>query len=310
MKHKTLKHSIAVLFSPENRAKTFYLLAFAPFIPMIYFHLGYPSAIVIPIYGFLLLILKKPKLLSYQEPRAIQKILGSLLILSSLFVYLPIQLIFPLAAYYGAANYAVHLIGLFLLFFKVSALKEAFAPVFLLLAASAATTISHWAEPHFSFFLPFLTRLIVAILNFLGIEAIVLNPQYANVIIMFTPRGHSASIITWACIGFESALTFAILLVIVLWEEPGRLKTKTLWSIVGLIGTMLLNIFRLTLVLVAKYFFGRETSATVHSYIGYILFIVWITAFLFLFSKREAIQAKIGLAWQKLNLKRQKSLKQ
>lgn len=288
------------LSSTENRPKIFYFLAFAPLIAIIYFHFEWPSTVVIPFYGFLLLVVKKLRLFSYQEAKLMQRLFGFFIIISSPFIHFALLPFFPWAIYYGSANYAMHILGLFLVFFNITALKEAFTSVFLILAASAGPIVSRWAEFYFKPFVPFFTSLIVAIMNAVGIKAKIPD-SYPDTVILYTPNTPTMYQIIWECIGFESAFLFGLVLIILLFEGPGSKKTKILWSAMGLLGTMLLNIFRLVLIFVTEYVFGRGISTTVHYSVGYVLFIVWITAFLYLFSKREAIQEKIKLVWQKLS---------
>ena len=296
----TLKRLKKALSSTENRPRIFYFLAFAPLVAIIYFHFEWPSTVVIPLYGFLLLVMKKPRLFSYQEAKLIQTLFGFLFIVSSPFIHFALLPFFPWAIYYGSANYAMHILGLFLVFFKIAALKEAFTSVFLILAASAGPIVSSWAEFYFKPFVPFFTILIVAIINAVGIKARIPD-SHPDTVILYTPNMPAMYQIIWACIGFESAFVFSLVLIILLFEGAGSKKTKVLWSIIGLLGTMLLNMFRVVLIFVTEYFFGRGISTTVHYSVGYVLFIVWITAFLYLFSKREAIQGKIKVVWQKLS---------
>jgi len=298
--HQISKRLKTFLLSSENRPKIFYFLAFVPLVAIVYFHFGWPSNIVIPFYGFLLLALKKHKLFSYHEAKFIQKPFGLLIIIASPFVHFALLPLFPWAIHYGAFNYSIHILGLFLVFFDITAMKEAFGPVFLIVVPSAGSIVSHWAEFYFQPLLPFFTSLIVAIINAMGIRAVI-SISSPNMVILYSPHRPAAYKILWACIGFESAFLFSIVLVILLFEGPGGKKTKILWSAVGLLGTLLLNIFRVVLILVTEYFFGTGVSTTVHYSVGYVLFIVWITAFLYLFSKREAIQGKIKLVWQKLS---------
>lgn len=305
--NQTSKRLKTFLLSSENRPRIFYLLAFTPLVAIIYFHSEWPSTIVIPFYGFLLLAIKKHKLFFYNEAKSIQKLFGLLIVIASPFVHFALLPLFPWAIYYGAFNYAIHILGLFLVFFDITAMKEAFGPAFLIVVPSAGPIVSQWAEFYFKPFLPFFTILIVAIINAMGIKAVI-PFSYSNTVILYTPHGRALYGILWACIGFESAFLFSIVLVILLFEESGGKKTKILWSAVGLLGTLLLNIFRVVLILVTEYFFGTGVSTTVHYSVGYVLFIVWITAFLYLFSKREAIQGKIKLVWRKLSLNIRKIL--
>jgi len=53
------------------------------------------------------------------------------------------------------------------------------------------------------------------------------------------------------------------------------------------------NILRVTLILLADYFYGVEVGATIHYVLGYALFSVWLALFFFVYSKRYFLQAKL-----------------
>jgi len=67
------------------------------------------------------------------------------------------------------------------------------------------------------------------------------------------------------------------------------------WAIIGVFGTFTVNIIRIVTLLAGFHSFGYEYGLTIHSYIGYILFITWSLIFLFLFSKRNIILQKMRL---------------
>jgi exosortase/archaeosortase family protein len=298
MSSQTLSPFTAFLLSPQNRPRIFYSLAFLPLIAIVYFHFEYPAAMALPFYGFILLVLKKSKLFSYHDAESVQKMLGILVIVASTFAQFPLRYLFPFMIYYGAVNYTLHILGLFLFFFDVAALKEALGPVLLVLLPSSGPIFSRWAESYFTPFLPFFTSLIVAIVNAIGIKAVIHN-SFSNSVILYTPHGPVPYSVLWACIGFESAFMFAVVLVVLLSEGPGSKKTKILWSAIGLAGTFVLNIFRVVLIFVTEYYYTTYGSAQVHNFAGYILFLTWVTVFLYLYSKRESIANRLKLPWFK-----------
>ncbi len=78
-------------------------------------------------------------------------------------------------------------------------------------------------------------------------------------------------------------------------ESVSSARTKLLWSIVGVVGTIIVNVIRVALIVVAIYLYGIEIGGLVHSVIGYILFFAWLGLFFYLFSKREAIATRLHL---------------
>ncbi|TET26787.1 MAG: hypothetical protein E3J73_03785 [Candidatus Bathyarchaeum sp.] len=279
-----------VLSTFKERINTFYLLAFIPFLLLTYYHLTWPFAIIIPIYGFILLLIKKQKLQLCHPARHMQKALGLLIVIGSFFIYYALVPFFPSASFYTAANYAIYLLGLCLTFFEAPALKETASSIFLIIAATSSSFISEWLEPHLS---PLITSqfayLIQVILNAFGVQATVYFPNHLPIISFPTIQGGTiTAVFNWYCVGVSSILIFSIILVILLIEEPGNLKSKITWSLVGVSGVLVLNVLRVLIILITDYFYGAEVGGQIHYIIGYIIFITWLTIFLYLYSKKTS----------------------
>jgi len=279
-----------------NRLNLFYIFAFLPLLLITFFHIEWPFTIVVPVYGFLLLLIKKDRLSIRRGAGDPQKVLGLLLVIGSFFVYYALVPFFRSPAFYGAVNYAVYILGLFLVFFEFSTLREAFAPIFLMVAASSTSLVSKWLEHHFSWYMPHYLALLVAILNGLGIGA----THYSNVIVLQTAEGPLSLGFAWSCLGVHSMLIFLIMLVVTLFEESVDLRTKLLWGVAGVFGTFLVNVIRLVMIFLADFFYGASVGGTLHYFIGYVLFTLWLAIFFYMFSKKQVLSNKIGAIWQKL----------
>jgi len=280
-----------------NRINLFYILAFAP-LTVIFFYS--PFSAVIPLYGFLILLIKQQKIVVLKEANLVQKILGLIIVVGSFVVYYAVVLIYPKAAFYGPANYVVYLLGLFLLFFKFSTLKEAFAPLFLIVAASSSEFLSAWLKPFLSPFANDFAHIIVTVLRALGLNASIYYLGGTPVVSLSSLSGKVvAGAFVYECIGVYSLLVFSIILVVILFEDPSGLKVKVAYSIAGLLGTFAINIFRVTMIFITDYFYGAEAGATIHYIIGYALFSTWLVCFFYIYSKRQIIQTKIMYRWKK-----------
>ena len=281
-------------FSLKKRVNLFYVLSFAPLILIAYYEV---FGVVIAMYGFILLLIKKRDLSHRHEAGKIQTVLGLAIILGSFFVYYALDPFFRSVAFYGRANYVAYIFGLFLMFFDISALREAFTPLFLIVAATSSSFISRWLEPHLTPYIPHFVSLIAAILRTLGVGVKTYHPNFIE---LQTSKGSILTEFVWGCVGVYSILIFSIILVIVLFEEPTRLKTRILWSVIGILGTLFVNIIRITIIYLADYFYGFEVGGQVHYFIGYALFITWLAIFFYTFSKRHAILGKVQSVKQKL----------
>ncbi|UCC33970.1 MAG: exosortase/archaeosortase family protein, partial [Candidatus Bathyarchaeota archaeon] len=280
-----------------NRLNLFLILSLLPLLLVVITHLGWPFAILVPVYGFILVLIKKDDLSSHLGSEGVQSVLGVLIAGSSFFLYYALVPLFASAGFYGGVNYAVYLFGLFLIFFELSALREAFSPIFLLLAASSVGVVSQWLEHYFSWYVPHYVQFIVVILNMMGFGAETRPP---DAIMLQTVEGGLILGFVWECVGVNSMLLFSILLVVTLFEESARLRTKFLWAVVGFLGVFLMNVIRLVIIFVADIFYGSSVGGQIHYFIGYVLFISWLVIFLYLFSQRRVLSEKIVGLWHKL----------
>ena len=274
----------------EERINIFYLLAFVPLLIFAYYHSGWLFPIIILIYGFILLLIKKQNLQLYHQAKRIQKALGLLIIFVSFFVYYAIAPFLPSATFYTVANYAIYLLGLCLTFFEASALKEMSSSIFLIVAATSSSFVSEWLEPYLS---PYVTSqfayLIQSILNILGVNATIHPTNHSPIISFPTIQGGTiTALFNWYCVGVSSLLIFSIILVILLIEEHGNLKSRMKWSVFGISGILALNVLRVLIIFIADYFYGAEVGGRIHYVIGYAIFITWLTIFLYLYSKKTS----------------------
>lgn len=288
---RNLGNPLKTSFSTKNISAIFYVLALVPLILMALSYATYLFGVMIPLYGYVLLILKKDKVFSYQRAGTIQKLFGLLVVFASFFVYYIVSPFIPTAAFYGFANYTVYVVGLFLVFFEIHALKEAFSPLFLVLAFVTSSIVSNFAGLLFTPFIPQFTSFNASILKAIGVSA-TYSTSSSNSITVNTVNGPVQLSIIWACVGFATMYIFSIILVVVMAEVPSNLKTKVIWAVIGLIGTFFINLLRLIAVLVG-YSYGYETGDMIHPYIGYILFLTWSAIFLYAFSKRSFFSQKI-----------------
>lgn len=277
------------LLSSKNRAKIFYILAFIPLILIIYFQPGWPFAVISPMYGFILLILKKDNLFFHNGADNIQKIIGAAIILGSFFIYYPLVSLFPRASFYNIANYATFILGLFLTFFEISALKQAVTPLFLIVAVTLNSLLFDWLEPLLSPYISYFISLMSIILRTLGMNV---TPQYPNIIVLNAPSGSIPAFFTWGCVA-SSSIVFSIILVVFMLEETARPRTKLLWAIFGILGTFAINIIRVITIFLSWQLYGFEVGEKVHWYLGYALFITWLALFLYMFTKRQTILKQI-----------------
>lgn len=281
-----------LLYPLTNKTTMFYLLAFVPFVVMVFLNV---FGLVIPILGFLLLYLKEEELPFDHRTNLVEKAFGIVIMVGSFFLhYVWASFVSPGISLYNVTNYIVYIFGLCFVFFGLRSLKSAFTPIFLMVAASSNTFVSRWIEPYLSSYaVSAVTETTYASLRILGIPAMKESP---NILILQTSNGQRFIPIVWDCVGIHSLLIFAALLVVVFLEETSPLRTKLLWAVFGVIGTIAVNFVRVTLIIVTIYLYGIEIGGIIHFSIGYIFFFMWLGLFFYLFSRKEAIAAKLHLS--------------
>jgi exosortase/archaeosortase family protein len=285
-------------FLNKNRTNLFYILAFIPLLLVTYYN---PFSTIIPLYGYLLLLIKQQNLTDTKAPSTIQRITGLIVTASSFFASYAVSLIYPRVAFYGVGNYVILLIGLLLTFFNLSAMKEAFSPVFLIVAATSSTFFSEWLRPYLSPFASPLAYLIMNILRTLGVNAYMLPISSTPTIAFQSLSGDLMyGVFAYECIGVYSMLVFSIILIVILLEDPANLKTRLAYSIIGLTGILILNVLRVTIIFLADYYYGTQFGGNVHYIIGYTLFSTWLIVFLYIYAKRQTTQGKITSLWNKI----------
>jgi len=280
--------------------RLFYALAFMPLLVIAYYHhfirglsiLG----VLIPFYGFLLLLLKKDSIISFSEGSGrSSRFAGLALIFVSFLIYYVAAIFTSSSLLYAAEGifYSLYVIGLLLVFFNISALRESLSVIFLLVVGGSIYYIGDWLEYPMEPLVPYFVQIMLPVLTLLGIPATVDNAN-PNLIWLTTSKGPVPVLFTAGCIGIQSFLAFSVIVVVTMMEDSANSRTKVFWSVGGVIGTFVVDIFRVSLIGVVIYYFGYENWGEVHSWIGYAMFLLWLVFFFAVFSKRDRIRSKIS----------------
>jgi len=118
---------------------------------------------------------------------------------------------------------------------------------------------------------PFETRAVSLIVKPLGIDA---KPTISNLFID-RPDGSKTNIFfSWNCLGWQSAILLLLTLITGLSGNYsiGR-KVETI--LLGLSGTFLINLIRISVVVVIAYYFGQLPATLVHDYGGTLFTVAW-----------------------------------
>lgn len=101
-----------------------------------------------------------------------------------------------------------------------------------------------------------------------------------NIVIMIDRIGETHNlVIDGPCTGVKGMLAYGSLAALLVFDVKASLRRKLIATSIGLLGTLLVNILRLTLIFLSVYFLGIDVGLLIHTYLGYGLFIIWVLSF-------------------------------
>lgn len=123
------------------------------------------------------------------------------------------------------------------------------------------------------FIVPYQVKMITSVLRLFGVTA------YPGLVTISFGRAIGQSVeISWNCIGWQSIVLLAISLFTGL-QGPYKIATKIQTVIIGFIGTFLINIIRITIVILITYHVGKVAGMIFHDYFSTIMIIAWLFFF-------------------------------
>ncbi len=118
---------------------------------------------------------------------------------------------------------------------------------------------------------PFETRAVSLILKPFGIDA---KPTLSHLFIRRPDGTQTGIFLSWNCLGWQSAVLLLLTLVTGLsgnYHPERKIETVLL----GLSGTFLINLVRISTVVLVAYYFGQLPATVVHDYGGTLFTMAW-----------------------------------
>ena len=122
---------------------------------------------------------------------------------------------------------------------------------------------------------PVEARMVVALLQLIGIHAAAAGSQ----LVVWGPGGTATNLfISWNCIGWQSLVLLGASLAVGLrGGYSGEARVQVV--LVGLLGTVLVNLVRVALVCLLAVVAGRTPALLFHDYVGTLMTIAWLFVF-------------------------------
>jgi exosortase/archaeosortase family protein len=124
---------------------------------------------------------------------------------------------------------------------------------------------------------PVEARMVVALLQLFGVHAAAAGSQ----LVVWGPGGQATNLfISWNCIGWQSLVLLGVSLAVGLRGGYSR-EARVQAVVIGLWGTVLVNLARVAFVCVLAATAGRMPAILFHDYGGTLLIVLWLFAFWF-----------------------------
>jgi len=93
--------------------------------------------------------------------------------------------------------------------------------------------------------------------------------------------------IGWGCAGLEELVLIGVILFVLIWSFNLSRGRSIAWLLVGLLGSFVINIFRMVTLVWVAYRYGLADMLWVHTHLGDVMFLAWIAVFWLVFFRFE-----------------------
>lgn len=135
-----------------------------------------------------------------------------------------------------------------------------------------------WWRPIQSFIVPRQARMVAAAISPFGIDSRVTPGSRLSAFYMIKDGAAIPVDLSWNCLGWQSALLLLVSLAAGLrgaFSNLSRVKCVLL----GLTGTLLINIFRMSIITIGIYYVNSLAAQIIHDYLAAFLTLIWLVFF-------------------------------
>ena len=125
---------------------------------------------------------------------------------------------------------------------------------------------------------PLESRFVVFIVRLLGVPAYLANRGEAASFYLLKGKEYFPVLLQWNCLGWQSLFLLGISLFVGLQGNFSR-SSMTQCILFGLIGTVLINIFRMVFITVGIYYVDAVFASLLHDYFAAFVTVIWLMFF-------------------------------
>lgn len=137
---------------------------------------------------------------------------------------------------------------------------------------------SGWYVPIQKYIVPFQSKLVAVTLKPLGITSYTTTDNEMASFFMVKKSAAIPVDLSWNCLGWQSALLLVVSLFMGLSNKYSN-QSRVLCVTFGLFGTLLMNVFRMTIIAAGIYYVNALTGKIVHDYMAAFFTLIWLILF-------------------------------
>jgi len=147
-----------------------------------------------------------------------------------------------------------------------------------------------WYRPIQEFIVPWQAKMVAAAISPFGIDSRVTPGSIYSSFYMIKNGAAIPVYLSWNCLGWQSGLLLIVSLIAGLRERFSNIS-RIKCILLGLTGTLLINIFRMSFIAIGIYYVNALAAQIVHDYFAALLTLIWLI-FFWWFSYSFVLEAK------------------
>ena len=178
---------------------------------------------------------------------------------------------------YGLTDYVILVAGIFSAFYSIESTLVRTGVLILFALRSITLALSIVYSSAFVSVSGFFVSIVVVLSRVFVSPEITAGLEPGEMIV--GGMADSPVFIGWACAGLEELALISVILYILIASFDLDRRAATIWLIVGIAGSFIINIVRMVILVWLAHTRGIETMLWVHTHLGDVLFLVWIALF-------------------------------
>jgi exosortase/archaeosortase family protein len=174
---------------------------------------------------------------------------------------------------FGISDMLITFVSLYIVFFGLKSTKFFLPPSIYMLILIAGYQIE-FVFPEIKSLEIWLADIMGRLMNIAGAEISTIG----NTVTIYGSKVYALKI-DGPCTGIKGITAYGALAAMLIIDAKSTLSRKVLAVTIGFVGTFLTNLGRLAVIFLSSYFISVDIALTIHTYLGYSLFIAWVIIF-------------------------------